>query len=69
MRSFAVIAGLVVAVSAHSQEEIDKKGTEVLEERRSQHGHWMQITTPETYDFVVDHLGVSLIVAAKFHSL
>jgi hypothetical protein len=58
MRTIFCLVILAVA-SAHTEEEIEKKGQEVLEERRSQHGHWMMVTTPETYDFVVDHLGVS----------
>ena len=58
MRIVATLAVIAVA-SAHTQEEIEKKGKEIMEERRVQHGHWMQVSTPETYDFIVDHLGVS----------
>ena len=58
MRIVAALAMIAVA-SAHTQEEIEKKGKEIMEERRVQHGHWMQVSTPETYDFIVDHLGVS----------
>ena len=48
--SAAVLFALLATVSAHSQEEIDKKGAEVMEEYRRDRGHWVSLTDPGMVD-------------------
>jgi hypothetical protein len=48
--TFALVFALLATVAAHSQEEIDKKGAEVMEEYRRDRGHWVSLTDPGMVD-------------------
>jgi hypothetical protein len=66
---FAVILCCACAVIAHTQEEINKKGAEVMEEYRKDRGHWVSLTDPGMVDHMVDHIGVSSTSQAFSHTL
>ena len=57
----AVIICCAGAVMAHTQEEINKKGAEVMEEYRKDRGHWVSLTDSGMVDHMVDHIGVSVL--------
>jgi hypothetical protein len=61
----ALVASLcAVGALGHTQDEIDKKGEEVMEEYRKDGGHWQHISEARTVDHMVDMVGVSTRSAA-----
>lgn len=62
----AVIICCAGAVMAHTQEEINKKGAEVMEEYRKDRGHWVSLTDSGMVDHMVDHIGANGLAVAGF---
>jgi hypothetical protein len=44
MKFTASVLGLLATATAHTQEEINKKGAEVMEEYRRDRGHWIHLS-------------------------
>ena len=67
MKCFATILAAVCALTAaHTQEEIDIKGAEVMEEYRKDRGHWISLNDVGMLDHMVDHIGSNGIAVAAF---
>merc|ERR1712216_3526 len=61
---------LLVLVSASlsdvTQEEIDRKGAEIMEEYRRDSGHWIHLGDKETIDHMTDNIGANGIAVGGF---
>jgi len=58
----ALVASLcALGALGHTQEEIDAKGAEVMEEYRKDAGHWRSINDVKMLDRMVDVIGVSAL--------
>jgi len=64
--TIALVLSALAAANAHSQEEIDRKGAEIMEEYRTQRGTWVHALTQHDIDFMVDHIGSDGIAVAGF---
>ena len=63
----ALAASLLLAPSAaHTQEEINRKGAEVMEEYRRDRGHWVSLTDIGMVNHMVDHIGGNGMAVAGF---
>jgi len=63
--TFAVLA-LAAVATAHTQEEIERKGREVMEEYRRDRGHWIFLNSQGMVDHMVDHMGANGLAVAGF---
>ena len=52
--------------TAHTQEEIDRKGAEVMEEYRRDRGHWIHLSDMSHIDHMVDHIGKNGLAIGGF---
>ena len=67
MKAVAIIAALCVGLAAaHTQEEIERKGIEVMEEYRRDRGHWIFLNAINMVDHMTDHLGGNGLAVAGF---
>ena len=62
---FATLA-LAALASAHTQEEINRKGAEVMEEYRRDRGHWIHLSDMSHIDHMVDHIGKNGLAIGGF---
>ena len=63
--AFCVLA-LAALASAHTQEEINRKGAEVMEEYRRDRGHWVSLSDSGMVNHMVDHIGANGMAVAGF---
>ena len=61
-----VLACCIALAAAHTQEEINRKGAEVMEEYRKDRGHWVSLTDSGMVDHMVDHIGANGFAVAGF---
>ena len=61
-----VVVACASSATAHTQEEIDRKGAEIMEEYRQHRGTWVHAQTQHDIDFMVDHIGADSIAVAGF---
>ena len=67
MKTTLIIAALCIGLSAaHTQEEIERKGREVMEEYRKDRGHWIFLNSQGMVDHMVDHIGANGLAFAGF---
>ena len=67
MKAAAIIVALCVGLAAaHTQEEIERKGIEVMEEYRRDRGHWIFLNAINMVDHMTDHLGGNGLAVAGF---
>lgn len=52
--------------SAHTKEEITRKGAEVMEEYRKDRGHWVSLSDIGMVNHMVDHIGANGMAVAGF---
>jgi len=64
-KTLAVACTLGLALG-HTQEEINRKGAEVMEEYRTDRGHWVSLTDSGMVDHMVDHIGANGFAVAGF---
>ena len=67
MKAAAIIVALCLGLAAaHTQEEIERKGAEVMEEYRRDRGHWVFLNAVNMVDHMTDHLGKNGLAVAGF---
>ena len=67
MKFAIIIAALCIGLgAAHTQEEIERKGREIMEEYRRDRGHWIFLNSQGMVDHMVDHIGARGIAVAGF---
>jgi hypothetical protein len=66
MKTAALVLAAAAAASAHTQEEINRKGAEVMEEYRRDRGHWVSLTDIGMVNHMVDHIGANGMAVAGF---
>ena len=60
MKFAIIIAALCIGLgAAHTQEEIERKGREIMEEYRRDRGHWIFLNSQGMVDHMVDHIGAN----------
>ena len=57
VRFTAVCLVVVSGAGAHTPDEIQRRGEEILEESRKSFGHWVPVHSPAGVDHLVEHLG------------
>ena len=67
MKFAIIIAALCIGLgAAHTQEEIERKGREIMEEYRRDRGHWIFLNSQGMVDHMVDHIGANGLAFAGF---
>jgi hypothetical protein len=66
MKAAFLALALVAVATAHTQEEIERKGREVMEEYRRDRGHWIFLNSQGMVDHMVDHMGANGLAVAGF---
>jgi hypothetical protein len=66
MQKTIIIALCLGLAAAHTQEEIERKGREIMEEYRRDRGHWIFANSQGMVDHMVDHIGANGLAIAGF---
>jgi hypothetical protein len=61
-----VLATLVALTAAQTKEEIEARSAEILEEFRTNRGHWQRLNSINMVDHMADHLGKNGMAVAAF---
>ena len=64
--SSIMLGAAACGASAHTKEEITRKGAEVMEEYRKDRGHWVSLSDIGMVNHMVDHIGANGMAVAGF---